>query len=97
MIPTTPRQLLPMDDYSINKGDSRLEKARKRDLKYISDYVNNPEHSREISDKAIALYNRYINNEQFKTRKYCLPFDDLEVVCDKYNLKLQGKYGDMKI
>lgn len=91
MIPITPKQLLPMDDYSIKNSDSRLEKARKRDLKYISDYVSNNEHSREISDKAIALYNRYINNEQFKTRKYCLPFDELEVVCDKYNTKLRKK------
>ena len=85
MIPVTEKQLLPMDDYSIRKNDSRLEKNRKRDLKFISDYVNEEDHSREIENKAITLYNQYISNEPFKIRKYCLPFNELEIVCDKYN------------
>ena len=63
----------------------RLEKNRKRDLKFISDYVNEEDHSREIANKAITLYNQYISNEPFKIRKYCLPFNELEIVCDKYN------------
>lgn len=66
MIPVTEKQLLPMDDYSIRKNDSRLEKNRKRDLKFISDYVNEEDHSREIANKAITLYNQYISNEPFK-------------------------------
>ena len=91
MIPVTERQLIPMDDYTIKKSDSRLEKNRKRDLKYISDYVETDNHSREISDKAKLLYEKYMSGVPFKIKKYCLPFDKLEEVCKKYNDKLNAK------
>jgi protein AbiQ len=87
MIPVTEQQLLPMDDYTIKRNDSRLEKDRKRDLRYIYEYITDEQHSRDISNKARVLYNKYISKEPFKRREYCLPFDKLEDICDKYNQK----------
>ena len=95
MIPVTEKQLLPMDDFNIDKKDSRLEKARKRDLKYITEYVESETYSREIAEKAKDLYKKYMSGEQFKTRKHCLPFDKLEQICDRYNQKLKKKIPGM--
>lgn len=91
MVPVMEAQLLPMDDYSISAMDSRLEKKRKNDLKFISDYVESPEHSREIIDKAVALYEKYMSGQPFKNKRYCLPFERLEEACVRYNQKLEEK------
>ncbi|MDO4961469.1 MAG: type III toxin-antitoxin system ToxN/AbiQ family toxin [Eubacteriales bacterium] len=82
MIPVEMNQL-SRADIKIRKHDNKNVIDRKELLKKELDWCN--ENYDVIVNKANVLYAKYLSGENFRRKKDCLDFIELEKVCSRYN------------
>jgi len=90
MIPVTDKQIQEVD-LMIRHYDSPEEKAFKALCINEIEYCRKPHMSKIISDKAKNLYDLCTKDINYKGKIRCLDFEKLEMVCEKYNKRIQYK------
>ncbi len=81
MIPVTDSVLrnLDMETHKHDTAKQKADKAlRRAEYQWIQDNKD------VIVNKARTLYNVYVSGQEFKRRKDCLNFSQLEKICEKY-------------
>ena len=83
-------RMIPIEDGQLKKLNMDFRKHdkpfRRAAIQERIDTLNwCKEHSEEIRNKANVLYETYISGKEFKRRKECLNFPQLEKICQEYN------------
>lgn len=83
MIPVTDAVLISVD-MKIHPNDSEKEKARK--ILYIKEITWCRKHADIIENKVKQLYELCTTESNYKGKKRCLKFRELENICNNYNI-----------
>lgn len=82
MIPVPTNQIRPLD-MNIRNHDTEGRRKAKELRIYEQNWCN--EHKEKIREKAISLYNMYVNkDDNYKNIAYCSDFPRLEKICKMY-------------
>lgn len=85
--------MIPVEDAQIQRIDTKIHKhdntdTRKKKELLIKELNWCNEHSRDLTNTANVLYQKYISGENFSAKKQCLDFPKMELECNRYNAKI---------